>query len=211
MADIFDIFKSLEKEKAEKVPTGAPEFVIAFLGNPGSEYAKTRHNAGFMCAEHISEKYGIVMDRFKFKSLCGEAVFGGKKTLFLKPQTYMNLSGEAVRDALNFYKLDAMKQLLVVYDDIYIDTGRVRIREKGSDGGHNGIKSIIANLGSDGFKRIRLGVGTPPKGYSMPDWVLGKLPENETDAFKAAVERAGAAAELIVGGKFNEAMNKYNG
>lgn len=211
MADIFDIFKSLEKEKAEKTPTGAPEFVIAFLGNPGSEYAKTRHNAGFMCAEYISEKHGILMDRFKFKSLCGEAVFGGKKTLFLKPQTYMNLSGEAVREALSFYKLDPLKQLLVVYDDIYIDTGRVRIREKGSDGGHNGIKSIIANLGSDGFKRIRLGVGTPPKGYSMPDWVLGKLPENETAAFKTAVERAGTAAELIVGDKFNEAMNKYNG
>ncbi len=211
MADIFDIFKSLEKEKAEKTPMGAPEFVIAFLGNPGSEYAKTRHNAGFMCAEYISEAHGIVMDRFKFKALCGEALFGGKKTLFLKPQTYMNLSGESVRDALNFYKLDPRSQLLVVYDDIYIDTGRVRIREKGSDGGHNGIKSIVSNLGSDGFKRIRLGVGKPPQGYSMPDWVLGRLPENETEIFKAAVERAAKAAELIVGDRFNEAMNKYNG
>ncbi len=211
MADIFDIFKSLEKEKVGKTPSGAPEFIIAFLGNPGSEYAKTRHNAGFMCADYISETHGIIMDRFKFKALCGEAVFGGKKTLFLKPQTYMNLSGESVRDALNFYKLDPVSKLLVVYDDIYIDTGRVRIREKGSDGGHNGIKSIIANLGSDGFKRIRLGVGKPPEGYSMPDWVLGKLPENETDTFKAAVERAAKAAELIVGDRFNEAMNKYNG
>ena len=211
MADIFDIFKSLEKEKSEKVPTGAPEFVIAFLGNPGSEYAKTRHNAGFMCAEHISAEKGILMDRFKFKALCGEAMLGGKKTLFLKPQTYMNLSGESVRDALAFYKLDPIKQFLVVYDDIYIDTGKVRIREKGSDGGHNGIKSIISCLGTDGFKRIRLGVGKPPQGYSMPDWVLGKLPEAEFDAFKSAVVRASKAIELIVADRFTEAMNKYNG
>lgn len=211
MADIFDIFKSLEKEKAEKTPAGAPQFVIAFLGNPGAEYAKTRHNAGFMCAEHISEKHRIIMDRFRFKALTGEAVFGGKKTLFLKPQTYMNLSGESVREALSYYKLDAQKQLLVIYDDVYIDTGRVRIREKGSDGGHNGIKSIIANLGTDGFKRIRLGVGKPPLKFPMPDWVLGKLPENELDAFKTAVERAASAAELIVNDRFNEAMNKYNG
>ena len=211
MADIFDIFKSLEKEKNEKTGVGAPEFVIAFLGNPGNEYAKTRHNAGFMCAEHISEKHGIVMDRFRFKALTGEAAFGGKKTLFLKPQTYMNLSGESVRDALSFYKLDPREQLLVVYDDVYIDTGRVRIREKGSDGGHNGIKSIIGNLGTDGFKRIRLGVGKPPLKFPMPDWVLGRLPDNELEAFKAAIEKASSAAELIVGGKFNEAMNKYNG
>lgn len=211
MADIFDIFKSLEKEKAEKTPAGAPEFIIAFLGNPGSEYAKTRHNAGFMCAEHISEKKGIIMDRFKFKALCGEAVFGGKKTLFLKPQTYMNLSGDSIREAVSFYKLDATKQLLVIYDDVYLDTGKVRIREKGSDGGHNGIKSIISNLGTDVFKRIRLGVGKPPIHFPMPDWVLGRLPENELDTFKKAIERASAAAELIAGDKFTEAMNKYNG
>ena len=211
MADIFDIFKSLEKEKAEKVPTGAPELVIAFLGNPGIEYAKTRHNAGFMCADHISAEKGIFIDRLKFRALTGECMLGGKKVLLLKPQTYMNLSGESVREALAFYKLDATKQLLVIYDDIYLDTGKVRIRERGSDGGHNGIKSIISCLGTDGFKRIRLGVGKPPQGYSMPDWVLGKLPEGELDAFKNALTRAAKAIELIAMDKFTEAMNKYNG
>ena len=210
MAGIFDIFKMIEKGQEEN-PKGSPEFVIAFLGNPGSEYAKTRHNAGFMCAEYISEKNVIIMDRFRFKALCGEAMFGGKKTLFLKPQTYMNLSGESVREALKFYKLDPCKQFIVVYDDIYIDIGKVRIREKGSDGGHNGIKSIITNLGTEGFKRIRLGVGKPSIKISMPDWVLGKMSESEMDAFKPSIERAAKALELIVGGNFSEAMNKYNG
>lgn len=211
MTDIFDIFKSIESDKKENAPLGAPEFIIAFLGNPGAEYAKTRHNAGFMCADRISEKHSVTIDRVRFKALCGETVLSGRKTLLLKPQTYMNLSGESVREALGFYKLDARERLLVIYDDIYLDTGRVRIREKGSDGGHNGIKSIISNLGTDGFKRIRIGVGRPPKGFSMPDWVLGRLPEGELGAFDKALDRAASAAELIVGGDFNLAMNKYNG
>ncbi len=210
MSGIFDIFKSIEKER-ESVPMGAPEFVIAFLGNPGKEYARTRHNAGFMCAEYFSEKNNVNIDRARFKALTAETVFGGKKTLLLLPQTFMNLSGEAVREALNFYKLDAKTRLLVVYDDIYLDVGRLRIREKGSDGGHNGIKSIIYHTGSDAFQRIRIGVGKPPAGYSMPDWVLGRIPENEQKRFFDSLSRAISAAELIVGGKLNEAMNKYNG
>ncbi len=210
MVGIFDIFKSIEKEK-EGVPMGAPEFVIAFLGNPGNDYAHTRHNAGFMCAEYLSEKKGIRIDRARFKALTAETVLSGKKTLLLLPQTFMNLSGESVREALNFYKLDAKTRLLVIYDDIYLDIGRLRIRERGSDGGHNGIKSIIYHTGSDAFQRIRIGVGKPPVGYSMPDWVLGKIPECEQEKFFDSLPRAIAAAELIVGGKLNEAMNKYNG
>lgn len=210
MGNIFDIFKSIEKESAE-VKTGAPERLVVFLGNPGKEYERTRHNAGFMLAEYISEKRGIKMDRLRFKALCGEAVFGGVKTLFIKPQTYMNLSGDAVREALSFYKLDPEKQMVVVYDDVYIDPGRLRIREKGTDGGHNGIKSIIAQTDTDVFCRIRVGVGNPPKGYPMPDWVLGVIPEKDRETFFASLERAEKALELIVGGKVNEAMNKYNG
>lgn len=210
MGNIFDIFKSIEKERTE-VKTGAPEMLVVFLGNPGKEYERTRHNAGFMLSEYISEKQGIRIDRARFKSLTGEAVYGGVKTLFIKPQTYMNNSGEAVKEALSFYKLDADKQMVVVYDDIYIDAGKLRIREKGSDGGHNGIKSIIYHTGTDGFKRIRVGVGTPPKGYSMPDWVLGVIPEKDREAFFGSLERAEAALSLLVNGKVNEAMNKYNG
>ena len=130
---------------------------------------------GFLAVENAALALGAKFNKKTCRALVAETFVRGEKVILAKPQTYMNLSGEAVRDALNFYKLDPLKQLLVVYDDIYIDTGRVRIREKGSDGGHNGIKSIIANLGSDDFKRIRLGVGKPPQGYSMPDWVLGSL------------------------------------
>ena len=210
MGNVFDIFKSIEKEKSES-KTGAPEKVIAFLGNPGSEYARNRHNAGFMLADYISEKENVKIDRSRFKALTGEAVLGGKKVLLIKPQTYMNNSGEAVREALAFYKLDADKDLVVIYDDIYLDTGKLRIREKGSDGGHNGIKSIIYHTCTDGFQRIRIGVGKPPRGYSMPDWVLGNIPENEREAFFESLERAHKALMLMIEGKLSEAMNRYNG
>ena len=210
MGNIFDIFKSIEKEKAE-VKTGAPEKLVVFLGNPGSEYARTRHNAGFMLSEYISEKKGIRIDRLRFKALTGEAMLGGVKTLLIKPQTYMNLSGEAVRQALDFYKLDPETQMIVVYDDIYLDAGKLRIREKGTDGGHNGIKSIIEHTSTTSFQRIRVGVGAPPKGYPMPDWVLGVIPENDREAFFESLERADKALELMLAGKLSEAMNKYNG
>ena len=210
MGNIFDIFKSIEKEKAE-VKTGAPEKLVVFLGNPGSEYARTRHNAGFMLSEYISEKKGIRIDRLRFKALTGEAMLGGVKTLLIKPQTYMNLSGEAVRQALDFYKLDPETQMIVVYDDIYLDAGKLRIREKGTDGGHNGIKSIIEHTSTTSFQRIRVGVGAPPKGYPMPDWVLGVIPEKDREAFFESLERADKALELMLAGKLSEAMNKYNG
>ena len=210
MGNIFDIFKSIEKEKAE-VKTGAPEKLVVFLGNPGSEYARTRHNAGFMLSEYISEKKGIRIDRLRFKALTGEAMLGGVKTLLIKPQTYMNLSGEAVRQALDFYKLDPETQMIVVYDDIYLDAGKLRIREKGTDGGHNGIKSIIEHTSTTSFQRIRIGVGAPPKGYPMPDWVLGVIPEKDREEFFESLERADKALELMLAGKLSEAMNKYNG
>ncbi|MBR2460872.1 MAG: aminoacyl-tRNA hydrolase, partial [Clostridia bacterium] len=182
----------------------------ACLGNPGREYERTRHNAGFMCAEYLSEKHNVTVDRGRFKSLCGDFYFGEKRALLIKPQTYMNLSGEAVREAIDFYKLDPSKQLLVVYDDIYLDVGKLRIRAKGSDGGHNGIKSISYQLSTDEFSRIRIGVGKPPVGWDMPSWVLGKIPENDQEKFFEALGRAAEAVEVIVKGDLQGAMNRYS-
>lgn len=210
MGNIFDIFKSIEKESGG-AKTGAPEMLVVFLGNPGKEYERTRHNAGFMLSDVVAEKLGIRIDRARFKALTGEAVYGGVKTLFIKPQTYMNLSGEAVREALDFYKLSPETQMIVVYDDVYIATGKLRIRQKGTDGGHNGIKSIIYHTSTDVFARIRVGVGTPPKGYPMPDWVLGVIPQTEREAFVSSLERAEKALEMMVSGKVLDAMNRYNG
>ena len=210
MGNIFDIFKSIEKESGG-AKTGAPEMLVVFLGNPGKEYERTRHNAGFMLSDVVAERLGIRIDRARFKALTGEAVYGGVKTLFIKPQTYMNLSGEAVREALDFYKLSPETQMIVVYDDVYIATGKLRIRQKGTDGGHNGIKSIIYHTSTDVFARIRVGVGTPPKGYPMPDWVLGVIPQSEREAFVSSLERAEKALEMMVGGKVLDAMNRYNG
>jgi PTH1 family peptidyl-tRNA hydrolase len=210
MGNIFDIFKSIEKESGG-AKTGAPEMLVVFLGNPGKEYERTRHNAGFMLSDVVAERLGIRIDRARFKALTGEAVYGGVKTLFIKPQTYMNLSGEAVREALDFYKLSPETQMIVVYDDVYIATGKLRIRQKGTDGGHNGIKSIIYHTSTDVFARIRVGVGTPPKGYPMPDWVLGVIPQTERKAFVSSLERAEKALEMMVSGKVLDAMNRYNG
>jgi PTH1 family peptidyl-tRNA hydrolase len=210
MGNIFDIFKSIEKESGG-AKTGAPEMLVVFLGNPGKEYERTRHNAGFMLSDVVAERLGIRIDRARFKALTGEAVYGGVKTLFIKPQTYMNLSGEAVREALDFYKLSPETQMIVVYDDVYIATGKLRIRQKGTDGGHNGIKSIIYHTSTDVFARIRVGVGTPPKGYPMPDWVLGVIPQTEREAFVSSLERAEKALEMMVSGKVLDAMNRYNG
>lgn len=208
MGNIFDIFKSIEKDN--KAPIGAPEVIVAFLGNPGAEYSRTRHNAGFMLSEYISEKSGVKIDRLRFKALTGETVIAGKKVLMLKPQTYMNNSGESVREALDFYKLNAESDLIVVYDDMSFDAGKLRIREKGSAGGHNGIKSIIYHTGTDVFKRIKIGVGIPPKAAVITDWVLGNIPEKDRKEFFASLERAEQALNMMIEGKHIEAMNKYN-
>ena len=209
LSNIFDIFKSIENEK-NKVPLGAPEMIVVFLGNPGSEYARNRHNAGFMLSEYIAEKDNVRIDRLRFKALTGETVIGGKKVLMLKPQTYMNHSGEAVREALDFYKLKAETDMIVVYDDMSFECGKLRIREKGSAGGHNGIKSIIYHTGTDVFKRIKIGVGIPPKGAVITDWVLGNIPEKDREPFFDSLKRAAEALEMMVSGKMNDAMNKYN-
>lgn len=204
---IFDIFAKIESERA---PMGAPSHIIVGLGNPGTQYEDTRHNAGFMAADTIAEKLGVDIKKLRFKSLTADINFGGKRCLLLKPSTFMNNSGEAVVAALEYYKLTT-KELTVIYDDIALDVGRLRIRAKGSDGGHNGIKSIIYLTGSDEFSRIRIGVGAKPHpDYPLADWVLSHFTIDEGKLLVPALENAAAAAELIVSGKINEAMNKFN-
>lgn len=207
---IFDIFKSLERDK-ETVSMTPIEYIIAGLGNPGTQYEDTRHNCGFMAAETLAESYNTEIKRLKFKSLTAELTLSGKRCLVMKPTTFMNNSGDAVGEAAAFYKIPP-ENVVVIYDDISLDVGRLRIRGKGSDGGHNGMKSIILRLNSDNFPRIRIGVGQKPHpDYNLADWVLSRFTKAEGEKLEPALKNAAKAAELIVGGKINEAMNLYNG
>lgn len=196
-------------KKREK-PSGGVDYLIVGLGNPGSEYEATRHNAGFIVVDMLAENLGCGLTKLKFKSLYGTADIGGKKCLILKPQTFMNNSGEAVRDAAAFYKIPA-ENIIVVSDDISLDVGRLRIRRKGSDGGHNGLKSIIYLLNNDNFARIKVGVGKKPHpDYDLAAWVLSRFKNDEVDNLKKAAENACDAIKLMVEGKTDMAMNKFN-
>ena len=180
------------------------------LGNPGLEYAQTRHNAGFMTLDLLAEREHTEIKRMKFKSLCGDAVIAGKRCLLMKPTTYMNNSGQAVAEAMQFYKLP-IDHIIVVYDDISLEPSRLRIRRKGSDGGHNGIKSIIYLTGEDTFPRIKLGVGKKPRlDYNLADWVLSRFTKEELEQLHIAAEHACESIALMVNGKIEEAMNRYN-
>lgn len=202
---IFDIFKQIEKP-----PQSPIEYIIAGLGNPGTQYEDTRHNCGFMAAETIAEDHNTEIKRLKFKSLTCEVQLGEKRCLLMKPSTFMNNSGEAVEEAARFYKIPPEK-ILIIYDDINLDVGKLRIRSKGSDGGHNGMKSIILHLNSDNFPRIRIGVGKKPHpDYDLADWVLSRFTKDEGKLLETSFKNAAQAAELIVNGKINEAMNKFN-
>ncbi len=206
---IDDIFKKLAMER-EPAPTGPVEYIIVGLGNPGTQYENTRHNAGFMTIDTLADELKTDVKKIKFKSLVGDTVIGGKRCLLMKPSTFMNNSGEAVVEALNFHKLTTEK-LIVVYDDISLDVGRMRIRQKGSDGGHNGMKSIIYLTGSDKFPRVKVGVGAKPHpDFPLADWVLSPFKKEEGEALEACLKNASASVKLIVEGKINEAMNKYN-
>lgn len=196
--------------KKKEKPSGGVDYMIVGLGNPGSEYEATRHNAGFIVVDMLAEKLGCGLTKLKFKSLYGTADIGGKKCLILKPQTFMNNSGEAVRDAAAFYKIPA-ENIIVVSDDISLDVGRLRIRRKGSDGGHNGLKSIIYLLNNDNFARIKVGVGKKPHpDYDLAAWVLSRFKNDEVDDLKKAAENACDAIKLMVEGKTDMAMNKFN-
>lgn len=201
----------LFRRKPKPAPTsGAPEFLIVGLGNPGEKYSFTRHNAGFLCVDLLAEQNGFSLKRLKFRSLTADTTLAGHRCLVLKPQTFMNNSGEAVRDAADFYKIPP-ERILVIFDDVSLDVGRLRIRRKGTDGGHNGIKSIIYHLNSDAFPRIKIGVGKKPHpDYDLADWVLTSFKKDEQHPLKAALERACEAVPLILDGKIDEAMNRCN-
>lgn len=191
-------------------PTGPVDFLIVGLGNPDKKYEGTRHNAGFMVVEALAEDLGVRVNRAKYKSLVGEAVIGGKKVLLMKPQTYMNNSGEAVREALAFYKLPP-EQCLIVCDDITLPVGTVRLRRKGSDGGQRGVRSIITLCGSEQFPRVKVGVGQKPHpDYDLAAWVLSRFAENEKAPLRDAVANAAEAVKLIVNGEMDTAMNRYS-
>lgn len=208
---VFDIFAKLDTEKAARPATGPVEWLIVGLGNPGDKYAGTRHNAGFRALDSYCACTGQKIDRLKFKALTGEGTFGGAHVLFLKPQTFMNLSGEAVREAADFYKIPP-ECVLVLFDDISLDVGRLRIRSKGSAGGQNGVKNIIYQLNSDAFPRVKIGIGAKPHpDYDLADWVLSRMTDAEEKLFVPALERAMQAAEDIVRHGAAHAAQTFNG
>lgn len=185
-------------------------YIIVGLGNPGSQYAHTRHNAGFEAIDRLAEEYRISVDNKKFQALCGSGCIEGQKVLLVKPQTYMNLSGESVRAACDFFKIDPEEELIVLYDDISLAPGQLRIRKKGSAGGHNGIKNIIQHLGTQVFKRVKIGVGEKPKEYDLADYVLGHFSREEWSEMEDAFKRAAQAAAAMTGGDVERVMNEYN-
>lgn len=190
--------------------SGSVSWLIVFLGNPGPKYDCTRHNAGFMAGDALAKKLGVSISRARFKALTASADIGGEKVLLMKPQTYMNLSGEAVGEAARFYKVPS-EHVIVVSDEVSLPLGKLRVRIKGSAGGHNGLKSIIAALGSDNFPRVRIGVGAPPHpDYDMADWVLSVFRNQDLEDMLSAAEKAAEAVVTYVTDGPERAMNRFN-
>ena len=185
-------------------------FVIVGLGNPGKKYENTRHNAGFIALDALADKYGISISEKKHKALCGSGVIEGNKVVLVKPQTFMNLSGESVRSIMDFYKIDPEEDMLVVYDDISLAPGNIRIRKKGSAGGHNGIKSIIAHAGTQNFMRVKVGVGEKPSGWDLADYVLGHFSDEDNQKLEETMPDIIQPATLMVQGDVDKAMNDFN-
>ena len=207
MSNIFDLFKQIEKKAEPKVPI---THIIAGLGNIGKTYERTRHNAGFLAIDYIAEKCGVKIDRVKFHATVAEAKIGETGVLLMKPTTLMNNSGVAIAEAAAFYKV-APENILVLHDEISFDPGIIRIRRKGSAGGHNGLKSIIAHTGSQDFPRIKIGVGKKPSPeYDLADFVLGKFPEEDLKKLAERYEDIRCAAQLIINGDIELAMQKYS-
>lgn len=186
------------------------DYLIVGLGNPGKQYENTRHNAGFICIDVLADKYGIKINKLKFKSLMGEGRIEGKRCLLLKPQTFMNLSGEAVRDAVEFYKIPA-ENVIVICDDISLEPGKMRIRRKGSHGGQNGMRNIIYHLKDDNFPRIKIGIGAKPNPeYDLADWVLSRFTQSEAKLIKKIADDTVSAIEYMVKGDIDKAMSNFN-
>lgn len=207
---IFDLFAALDKEK-KAVPTQPVEWLVVGLGNPGKKYENTRHNTGFHVVDALCAKHGLRCDRARFQALTGEAVLGGRHVLLVKPQTFMNLSGNAVRAAADFYKIPS-EHILVIFDDISLPVGSLRIRAKGSAGGQNGVKSIITQLGSEQFPRIKVGIGAKPHpDYDLADWVLSNVKPDELPAMQDVVNRAVLAVSELLANGVQSATQLYNG
>ena len=206
--DIFDLLKN--KMYPADAQAGPVEYIIVGLGNPDSKYQNTRHYAGFLAIDRIAEKSGCSVDRMKYKALTGTVTIADKRVLLMKPQTYMNNSGEAVQEAMSFYKVP-MEKVLVIFDDISLDVGKMRIRRKGSDGGHNGIKSIIQLCGSDTFPRVKVGVGKKPHpAYDLADWVLSRFTDQERTDLSPVFDNSWETAQLFLKGQLDKAMNQFN-
>ena len=201
---------NLLRTSSAPAPTGPVEYLVVGLGNPGGKYDGTRHNVGFAALDRLADKFGCRVDRIKFKGSCGDCMIAGKRTLLLKPSTFMNLSGESVREAMQFYKIPP-ERVIILSDDISLDPGRMRIRLKGSDGGHNGLKNIIYLTGSDKFPRIKIGVGAKPHpDYDLADWVLGYFSKEDGEKAAQVFDKIPQAVELMIQGKSADAMNRFN-
>ncbi len=189
---------------------GSEMYIIVGLGNPGREYRNTRHNIGFEVIDELAGKYDIAVKEKKHKAKIGKGIVAGQKAVLVKPQTYMNLSGESVRDIIDFYKADEKSELIVISDDVSLNVGQIRIRKKGSAGGHNGLKNIILHLGHDEFRRVKIGVGAKPEGYDLADHVLGHFSKDEQEILKGSVKRAAEAVEVMITDGPDAAMNRFN-
>ena len=198
------IFKS-----RASIPSGGITYIVAGLGNPDRKYENTRHNAGFMGIDALAKKHDVEIDRLKFKSYCSSIEIDGKRVLLMKPQTYMNESGKAVVEAMNFYKIRP-QNVVIIYDDISLDVGLMRIKRKGSDGGQKGMRSIIYLSGSDEFPRVKIGIGKKKKKWELADWVLSNFSTDEKKLIDDTAKRAADAVELIIKGDIDKAMNLYN-
>lgn len=205
MKRLIDRFRIKREKKEERIM-----YVIAGLGNPTAKYEKTRHNVGFDVIDRLAEKYNIRVADNRHKALCGTGIIEGQKVLLVKPQTFMNLSGESIGAILNFYKVAPETNLIVIYDDISLAPGKLRIRKKGSAGGHNGIKNIIAHTGTQEFQRIKVGVGEKPKDWDLADYVLGRFSKEDRELVEAAFDRAVEAVGYMVSKETDKAMNLFN-
>lgn len=189
---------------------GSIEYIIVGLGNPDRKYENTRHNTGWLALDRIAEKYSCKINKIKYKSFIGECTVNGARVMLMKPTTYMNNSGQAVVEAMNFYKIPP-ENVIVIFDDVSLDVGKMRIRQKGSDGGQKGMRSIIYLSGSDNFPRIKIGIGAKPNpGWDLADWVLSKFTDEEFKTLSGMFDNAARAVELIIGGKTDRAMNMFN-
>ncbi len=185
-------------------------YLIAGLGNPKTEYKNTRHNIGFDVIDVLADQYNIVTEIRKHRAFCGKGFIGNKKVVLAMPQTFMNLSGESIREIVNYYRIDVEKELIVIYDDIDLDVGQLRIRQKGSAGGHNGMKSVVGQLKTESFTRIRMGVGGKPKGYDLADYVLGHFSKAEREVMDESIIKATQAVRVIIEDGVDMAMNRFN-